>query len=79
MTDKTDNNKPKAICSFCGRPGDLNDMFIEGPNEVFICPECVQLCHNVIQENRRKFTKPSLTISEISAPKEIKAYLDEYV
>ncbi|MHC5075203.1 MAG: ATP-dependent Clp protease ATP-binding subunit ClpX [Planctomycetota bacterium] len=78
MVDKTDN-KPKAICSFCGRPGDLNDMFIEGPNEVFICPDCVQLCHNVIQENRRKFTKPSLTISEISAPKEIKAYLDEYV
>jgi ATP-dependent Clp protease ATP-binding subunit ClpX len=79
MTDKTDNNKPKAICSFCGRPGDLNDMFIEGPNEVFICPDCVQLCHNVIQENRRKFTKTSLTISEIPAPKEIKAYLDEYV
>jgi ATP-dependent Clp protease ATP-binding subunit ClpX len=78
MVDKTDN-KPKAICSFCGRPGDLNDMFIEGPNEVFICPDCVQLCHNVIQENRRKFTKPSLTISEIPAPKEIKAYLDEYV
>jgi ATP-dependent Clp protease ATP-binding subunit ClpX len=79
MTDETNNNKPKAICSFCGRPGDLNDMFIEGPNEVFICPDCVQLCHNVIQENRRRFTKPSLTISEISAPKEIKAYLDDYV
>ncbi|MHC4187472.1 MAG: ATP-dependent Clp protease ATP-binding subunit ClpX [Planctomycetota bacterium] len=79
MADETNNNKPKAICSFCGRPGDLNDMFIEGPNEVFICPDCVQLCHNVIQENRRRFTKPSLTISEIPVPKEIKAYLDEYV
>ncbi|MHC4759128.1 MAG: ATP-dependent Clp protease ATP-binding subunit ClpX, partial [Planctomycetota bacterium] len=69
----------KAVCSFCGRLGDLNDMFIEGPNDVFICPDCVQLCHNVIQENRRRFTKPALTINEISAPKEIKAYLDEYV
>ncbi|MHC4758190.1 MAG: ATP-dependent Clp protease ATP-binding subunit ClpX [Planctomycetota bacterium] len=79
MNDTKDDNKSKAICSFCGRPGDLNDMFIEGPNDVFICPDCVQLCHNVIQENRRRFTKPALTINEISAPKEIKEYLDEYV
>jgi len=74
-----DNEKQKAVCSFCGRPGNLDDMFIEGPNEVFICPDCVQLCHNVIQENRRRFTKPTLTIDEIPAPKEIKEYLDQYV
>jgi ATP-dependent Clp protease ATP-binding subunit ClpX len=79
MTDKTENKKSKAICSFCGRPGDLNDMFIEGPNEVFICPDCIQLCHNVIQENRKRFTKPALTMREIPTPKETKEYLDQYV
>ena len=54
MTKQTNNRKSKAICSFCGRSGSQADTLIEGPDNVFICPECVELCHNIIKQNRRQ-------------------------
>jgi len=80
MAKQVDDNKPKANCSFCGRSGSKTDMFIEGPASVFICPECVDLCHNIIQQNRKRFSKSSVvSLLEIPKPKEIKEYLDQYV
>ncbi|MFC1739000.1 ATP-dependent Clp protease ATP-binding subunit ClpX [Planctomycetota bacterium] len=79
MAKKSNNKKPKIICSFCGQPGGEQDMFIEGPDQVFICPDCVQLCHNIIREDRRGRDGPVLKMDDIPKPKEIKQYLDEYV
>ena len=79
MAKQSSNKGNKAICSFCGRSASQADTFIEGPNKVFICPECVDLCHNIIQQNRRRLTKPMLGLKEIPRPKEIKKYLDQYV
>ena len=76
---KQSNSKSKAICSFCGRSGSQTDAFIEGPNSIFICPECVDLCHNIIQQNRKRTSSPVLSIKEMPKPKEIKQYLDQYV
>jgi ATP-dependent Clp protease ATP-binding subunit ClpX len=73
------DGKIKAICSFCGRAGSQADMFIEGPNKVFICPECVDLCHNIIQQDRKRLSKPAVGKKEIPPPREIKEYLDQYV
>ena len=72
-------NKNKVICSFCGRSSTQADTFIEGPNDVFICPECVDLCHNIILQNRKKSNKPAVTLAEMPKPKQIKQYLDQYV
>ena len=60
MAKRTGSKKPKAICSFCGRSGSGTDTFIEGPNNVFICPECVELCHNIIRQGRGLERPPSL-------------------
>ncbi|MBN1392694.1 MAG: ATP-dependent Clp protease ATP-binding subunit ClpX [Sedimentisphaerales bacterium] len=79
VAKQSDNQKSKAICSFCGRSGGRADAFIEGPNEVFICPECVDLCHNIIQQNRKRTTGPPLSLEKMPKPKEIKQYLDQYV
>jgi len=73
------NGKIKAICSFCGRAGSQADMFIVGPNKVYICPECVDLCHNIIQQDRKRLSKPAVGQKEIPPPREIKEYLDQYV
>lgn len=54
MTKQSNTRKSKAICSFCGRSGNQADTLIEGPDDVFICPECVELCHNIIKQNRRQ-------------------------
>jgi len=79
MAKQSGNKKSKAICSFCGRSSSQTDAFIEGPNSVFICPECVDLCHNIIQQNRKRISRSALSLEEMPKPKEIKQYLDQYV
>lgn len=78
---KTNNNttRGKAICSFCGRAGSLTDTLIEGPNKVFICPECIDLCHNIILQNRKSTTRVGSRPKKVPPPREIKEYLDQYV
>ena len=78
MAKQSNTKKPKAICSFCGRSASQADTLIEGPNKVFICPECVELCHNIIRQNRKQ-TSSSVSLKEMPRPKEIKKYLDQYV
>ncbi len=79
MAKRSNDKKPKAICSFCGRSGGQADTLIEGPDKVFICPECVDLCHNIIRQNRKHPSSTSISLKEMPKPKEIKEYLDQYV
>jgi ATP-dependent Clp protease ATP-binding subunit ClpX len=79
MGKQSGNKKSRAICSFCGRVGSQADTLIEGPDNVYICPECVELCHNIIKQNRRQLSTKTSSITEIPKPREIKEYLDEYV
>ncbi len=79
MAKQSNSKKPRAICNFCGRSSAQTDAFIEGPNNVFICPECVDLCHNIVRQNRRRISGPPLSLKEMPKPKEIKQYLDQYV
>jgi len=79
MTKQTNNRKTKAICSFCGRSGSQADTLIEGPDNVFICPECVELCHNIIKQNRRQAGSQRAGLRELPKPREVKEYLDQYV
>ncbi|MHC4394097.1 MAG: ATP-dependent Clp protease ATP-binding subunit ClpX [Planctomycetota bacterium] len=79
MGKKSNNRKPKGICSFCGRSSSQIDTFIEGPSNVFICPECVDLCYDIMQQNRKRLSRPAVSLKEMPKPREIKEYLDEYV
>jgi len=79
MAKKTSVRKPKAICSFCGKSASQADTLIEGPNNVFICPECVELCHNIILQDRKRTGKIGVSLKEMPRPREIKEYLDLYV
>jgi len=79
MAKQSNSKKPKAICSFCGRSSSQADTLIEGPNRVFICPECVELCHNIIQQNSKRISRVGPALKEMPKPKEIKEYLDQYV
>lgn len=79
MGKQSGGKKSRVICSFCGRSCDKAGTFIEGPNNIFICPECVELCHNITRQNFKRLSKPAITLKEMTRPKEIKGYLDEYV
>jgi len=77
--NSTGNRKTRAICSFCGRSSNQAETLIEGPSNVFICPECVDLCNNIIRQNRKKGARVSGSLDHIPTPRQIKEFLDEYV
>ena len=79
MAKQSGGRKVKAVCSFCGRPASQTETLIEGPNKVFICPECVDLCYDIAKQNLKHLTRPPINIKEMPRPREIKEYLDQYV
>ncbi len=79
MAKQNDTHKTRAVCSFCGRASTQQDTFIEGPNKVFICPDCVGLCSDIIRQNRKQASRAAIGTKKLPAPREIKEYLDQYV
>jgi len=67
-------------CSFCGRSHDEVDRLIAGPDNVFICNYCVELCHNLLaDEEYIERSDPDFQLDQLLAPRELMSYLDEYV
>ena len=57
MTEKS--NKNILYCSFCGKSQHEVKKLIAGPT-VFICDECVELCMDIIKEEKKdSFSKKS--------------------
>lgn len=65
-------------CSFCGKNQNEVKKLIAGPS-VFVCDECIELCVDIIKEDKPTIPKAEDNLSELPAPKEIAAFLDEYV
>ncbi len=79
---KNGNSREKSVCcSFCGKPQDMVRKLIAGPNNVFICNECTDLCSAIVEEDAFYEEKKSKKVAKRDLPKpaEIKAKLDEYV
>jgi len=72
----TKNDDKRLVrCSFCGKHQDQVQRLIAGPG-AYICNECVQLCLNILDD---RLEKPYADFGELRKPKEIKAFLDEYI
>jgi ATP-dependent Clp protease ATP-binding subunit ClpX len=66
------------VCSFCGRGSD-EAALIPGVSG-FICVDCVENAHMMIAERLKKApTKKERPLPPTPTPKEIKAFLDQYV
>ena len=80
--DKGKGGKGKnSRCSFCGKAQDEVQKLIAGPG-VGICDECVHLCTLILNEEKPEAPGKKDTfipLSEVPTPREIKAYLDQYV
>ena len=71
----------KKECSFCGRSEKDVRLLITGLNG-FICEDCAEQAYRIVQENIPHETKTDgekFKLKKIPKPKEIKAYLDDYV
>jgi ATP-dependent Clp protease ATP-binding subunit ClpX len=68
-----------TTCSFCGKSSRDVGPMVEGPADVYICANCVDLAHNIIRQEKRKLSSAQPLFSSIPAPRQIKEYLDQYV
>lgn len=64
-------------CSFCGKSQREVKKLIAGPG-VYICDECIDLCNDIIVEEKDRETQTKGTF-KVPKPAEIKGYLDDYV
>jgi ATP-dependent Clp protease ATP-binding subunit ClpX len=72
---KKDNSEDTLRCSFCNKSQREVKKLIAGPT-VFICDECVDICLDIIAEDRLLEQQQETALPK---PKEINDFLDEYV
>ena len=68
-----------TTCSFCGKTSREVGPMVEGPNEVYVCSNCTDLCQNIFRQERRRVSSVSNALRQVPAPREIKEYMDQYV
>ena len=71
-----DSSSDVLRCSFCNKPQREVRKLIAGPN-VYICDECVDICLDIIAEDRAREARESRR--QLPKPDEIKSFLDQYV
>ena len=70
------------FCAFCGRQeGQVRTLLSSPIANVFICDECAESAHNILEETAAAEKEENFDIKkeELPKPKEIKEFLDEYV
>ncbi|MDH3493148.1 MAG: ATP-dependent Clp protease ATP-binding subunit ClpX [Acidobacteriota bacterium] len=70
--------RPEEVlrCSFCGKSQNEVKKLIAGPS-VYICNECIDICNEIINDDEKVETVTTRT--SLPKPKQINAFLDEYV
>ena len=71
--------KKNAFCSFCRKSYRDVGPLVEGPGDVYICGECIELCQSILdQEQRRRGTTKQL-FNNVPTPRGIVEQLNNYV
>ena len=66
-------------CSFCNKGQEEVRRLIAGPNQVYICDECVQLCREIIEEEEPTAPRVEPSFAGIPTPRELYERLNSYV
>ncbi len=69
----------QCSCSFCGKSQEQVRRLIAGPGSVYICDECIQLCHEILQEEVVERGGAKAPFQRVPPPKAIYQQLSEYV
>ncbi len=75
MANNFDNNNG-LVCAFCGKPKEHAKRLVAGPNGLYICDECLDLCNMILEEES---SESSYSEIELKKPVEIKEELDKYI
>ena len=68
-----------TTCSFCGKTSREVGPMVEGPGDVYICCNCVDLCQNIFKQERRRVSAGQQSLETIPTPRSIHEYLDQYI
>lgn len=71
--------KKNANCSFCRKSYRDVGPLVEGPDEVYICGECIELCESILDQERRRRGAPTKLFNRVPTPREVVSHLDQYV
>ena len=72
-------SKPRLECSFCGRKKPETTLLIAGI-DAHICDKCIEQAHGIVLEEIKSSGKLMLPVDlMLKKPKEIRAFLDQYV
>ncbi len=71
--------KKNAFCSFCRKSYRDVGPLVEGPGDVYICGECIDLCQSILEQEQRRRGSTKHLFNKIPTPREIVTQLDEYV
>jgi ATP-dependent Clp protease ATP-binding subunit ClpX len=71
--------KKNANCSFCRKSFRDVGPLVEGPSDVYICGECIELCQSILDQEKKRRGVPKTLFTDIPTPREIKEHLDAYV
>jgi ATP-dependent Clp protease ATP-binding subunit ClpX len=66
-------------CSFCNKGQEEVRRLIAGPNQVYICDECVQLCREIIEEEEPVPARTQPALTRIPTPRKLYEQLNQYV
>jgi ATP-dependent Clp protease ATP-binding subunit ClpX len=71
--------KKNAFCSFCRKSYRDVGPLVEGPGDVYICGECIDLCQSILEQERRRRGTSKPLFNKIPVPRELVEHLDQYV
>ncbi len=71
--------KKNAFCSFCRKSYRDVGPLVEGPGDVYICGECIELCQSILEQERRRRGTSKQLFTRVPSPRELVTQLDEYV
>ena len=74
---QTPEFEEEIYCSFCGKSSNEVKKIVAGPNDVFICNECVALAQNIINEELT--VDQAAQVLSLPTPHQIVAELNDYV
>jgi ATP-dependent Clp protease ATP-binding subunit ClpX len=78
-TRRGGTTKKNAFCSFCRKSYRDVGPLVEGPGDVYICGECIELCQSILDQERKRRGTSKQLFTRVPSPREIVAQLDEYV
>ena len=76
---RSSTTKKNAFCSFCRKSYRDVGPLVEGPGDVYICGECIDLCQSILEQEQRRRGNTKKLFNKIPTPREIVTAMDEYV